>query len=210
MTLNTIFVGLFLTGACFAQNWVIGAGVGYGAYKNATITSSAGTADAGFRNTAVFTTTASEDLFEHFSGEFRYIYHSGASYLQSDSVKGEVPAQSHTFVYDVLFHVRPRAERIRPFLAGGVGAKYYDTTGSLPSPQPLRNIASQTIQSQWKPVFDFGGGVKLRVASHVVVSGEFRDYLSLFPERLFSLANGATHKGILHQFTPMVTVGYSF
>jgi hypothetical protein len=32
----------------------------------------------------------------------------------------------------------------------------------------------------------------------------------VFPERLFSPVNGATHPGMLHQFTPMFSVGYSF
>ncbi len=210
MTRNTLLAGFLFAGVCFAQNWVIGGGLGYGAYKNATITSSGGTADAGIKSQMVVTGAVSEDLFEHFSGEFRYVYHAGDNFLKSGSTEGAVKAQSHTFVYDALIHLRPRAERIRPFVAGGFGAKYFDTTGNPPSPQPLPKIASLTSQSQWKPLFDVGGGVKIRVNDHVVASGEFRDYIALFPERLFSLAGGATRSGILHQFTPMFTVGYNF
>ena len=199
-----------MAGASFAQDWVIGGGVGYGAYRNASITSGTTTADAGFRNTAVVAATASEDLYEHFSGEFRYVYHRGESFLESGSAKGEVKAQSHTFVYDALIHFRPRAERIRPFVAGGVGAKYFDTTGTVPSPQPLRNVALLTTQSQWRPVFDFGGGVKIRLVEHVVVTGEFRDYIALFPDKLFSTVSSAKREGVLHQFTPMFGIGYIF
>ena len=199
-----------MAGICPAQNWVIGGGFGYGAYKNASVTSPGGTADAGIKSHMVVTGAVSEDLFEHFSGEFRYVYHAGDSFLKSGSVESTVKAQSHTFVYDALIHLRPRAERIRPFAAGGLGAKYFDTTGNLPSPQPLNRIASLTTQSQWKPVFDVGGGVRIRVNDRVVVSGEFRDYITVFPERLFSLAAGATRSGMLHQFTPMFTVGYNF
>ncbi|MEO8370175.1 MAG: outer membrane beta-barrel protein [Candidatus Solibacter sp.] len=210
MTRNAFIAGFLFAGVCCAQNWVIGGGLGYGAYKNATITSPGGTADAGIKSQMVVTGAVSEDLFEHFAGEFRYVYQGGDTFLKSGSVESGVKAQSHTFVYDVLIHLRPRAGRIRPFAAGGFGAKYYDTTGNLPSPQPLNRIASLTTQSEWKPLFDVGGGVKIRVHDRVGVSGEFRDYISLFPERLFSPAAGAKRSGMMHQFTPMFTVGYSF
>ena len=144
VTRKTFLAGFLLAGVCCAQNWVIGGGLGYGAYKNATITSPAGTADAGIKSHLVVTGAASEDLYDHFAGEFRYVYQGGDSLLKSGSVESVVKAQSHTFVYDALIHLRPRTERIRPFAAGGVGAKYYDTTGNLPSPQPLNRIASLT------------------------------------------------------------------
>ncbi|MCX6629196.1 MAG: outer membrane beta-barrel protein, partial [Candidatus Solibacter sp.] len=210
VALKFFLVGLLAAGACLAQNWVIGGGLGYGAYRNVTITSSGGSATAGIRNHAVVTGAVTEDLFDHFSGEFRYVYHSGDTFLSSGSSAGGVKAQSHVFLYDALIHLKPRTERIRPFVAGGVGAKYYDTTGTVPSPQPLPRIASLTTQSQWKPLFDFGAGVKVRIADRVVVSGDFRDYLTVFPDRLISPAAGATRQGMLHQFTPTFSVGYNF
>jgi hypothetical protein len=210
VALRTFLAGLVAAGACLAQNWVIGGGLGYGAYRNGTITSSGGSADAGIRNRAIFTGVVTEDLFDHFSGEFRYVYHGGDTFLSSGSVAGAVKAQSHVVHYDALIHLKPRTERIRPFVAGGAGAKYYDTTGNVPSPQPLPRIASLTTQSQWKPLFDFGAGVKVRIADHVVVSGDFRDYITALPDRLFTPASGGTRQGMLHQFTPMFSVGYSF
>jgi hypothetical protein len=210
VALKIFLTGLLTAGACLAQNWVIGGGLGYGAYRNGTITSSGGSANAGIRNHATVTGVVTEDLFEHFSGEFRYVYHGGDTFLSSGSAQGAVKAQSHVFLYDALIHLKPRTERIRPFVAGGFGAKYYDTTGTVPSPQPLPRIASLTNQSQWKPLFDLGVGVKLRIADHVVVSGDFRDYITVFPDHLFSPASAATRQGMLHQFTPMFSVGYSF
>jgi len=162
-----------------AQNWEIGGGVGYGAYKNASISGPGGTADAGVRNAYTVTGVANEDLFEHFSGEFRYIYHAGETFLQSGSAQGSVQARSHTVTYDILLHFKPRNNRIRPYLAGGVGAKYYETTGTVPRPQPVPAVAGLTTQSQWKPAFDFGGGVKVRVTDHVVVRGDARDGLRM-------------------------------
>ena len=210
MAPKIFLAGLLTAGACFAQNWVIGGGLGYGAYHNGSIASSAGSADAGIRNHAVVTGVVTEDLFDHFSGEFRYLYHGGDTFLSSGASAGGVKAQSHTFLYDALIHWKPRGARIRPFAAGGFGAKYYDTTGTVPSPQPLPRIASLTNQSQWKPLFDFGAGVKVRVADHVVVGGDFRDYITVFPDRLFSPAGGGTRHGMLHQLTPLFSVGYNF
>jgi hypothetical protein len=40
--------------------------------------------------------------------------------------------------------------------------------------------------------------------------GDFRDYITALPDRLFSPASGGTRQGMLHQFTPMFSVGYSF
>ena len=36
VTLRTLLAGFLFAGVCCAQNWVIGGGLGYGAYKNAT------------------------------------------------------------------------------------------------------------------------------------------------------------------------------
>jgi hypothetical protein len=210
VALKIFLAGLFTVGACLAQNWVIGGGLGYGAYRNGVITSAGASADAGIRNHAIVTGVVTEDLFDHFAGEFRYVYHGGGTFLGSGPSAGGVRAQSHVFLYDALIHLKPRTARIRPFVAGGVGAKYYDTTGSVPNPQPLPRIASLTNQSQWKPLFDFGVGVKMRIADRVVVSGDFRDCVTAFPDRLFSPVPGATRQEMLHQFTPMFSVGYSF
>ena len=50
---KTLLAGLLTAGLGLAQNWVIGGGLGYGGYRNATINSSSGAADAGIRNAAV-------------------------------------------------------------------------------------------------------------------------------------------------------------
>jgi opacity protein-like surface antigen len=192
-----------------AQNWQVGAGAGYGVYGNASIIGPAGTATAGVRNAYVVTGVVTEDLFEHFSGEIRYLYQPGNTFLQSGTLQGSVPAASHTITYDILVQLKPREGRIRPYLAGGVGAKFYDTTGTLPK-QPVPAIAGLTTQSQWEPAFDFGGGVKVRVTDHFVLRGDVRDYLSLFPTRLFLPAGGGKVSGVLQQFTPMFGIGYRF
>jgi len=208
---SKLAVGLLIVAACAAQqNWEIGGGLGYGVYHNGSIISSGGTADAGIRNRFVVTGYALEDLFEHFSGEVRYVYHDGDSFLTSGSTTGTVQAQSHSITYDVLIHFKPRESRFRPYVAGGLGGKYYDTTGPTPVPQPLPKIAGLTSLSQWKPVFDFGGGVRFRIQQHVTLRGDLRDYITAFPDKLFSPVANATARGIFHQVTPMFGIGINF
>jgi len=202
---------LFLFSAiASAQTWEFGTGLGYGIYHNGSIISSGGTAVAGIKNRFTVTGYVTEDLFEYFSGEIRYVYHDGDTFLRSGSTQGIVQAQSHTLTYDALIHFKPRGARIRPYVGGGLGAKYYNTTGPVPSPQPLPRIALLTNQTEWKPAFDFGGGVRVQVRNHLTVRGDFRDYITVFPHNLFLPVANATTRGIFHQFTPMFGIGVNF
>uniref|UniRef100_Q01ZK8 Outer membrane protein beta-barrel domain-containing protein n=1 Tax=Solibacter usitatus (strain Ellin6076) TaxID=234267 RepID=Q01ZK8_SOLUE len=210
MAHKLLLTGIFAACAAMAQNWEVGGGAGYGVYRNATIGGTVGSADAGIRNAYSVTGVVGEDLFEHFSGEVRYIYHAGSTFLQSGPAQGSVTGGSHTFTYDALLHLEPRKSRLRLFAAFGAGAKYYTTSGSTPKPQPVPAIAGLTTQSQWEPAFDFGGGVKYRVTDHLVVRGDLRDYISFFPDRLIAPVGNAKQTGVLQQFTPMFGVGYTF
>jgi outer membrane protein W len=203
--------GLWIAGACMAQQgWEIGAGAGYGGYRNGSIGSPNGTAQAGIRNSRVFTGVVNQDMSDRFSGEVRYVHQSGETFLASGSAKGEVTAESHTVHYDIQVHFAPRDHALRPFVAAGIGAKFYQATGPTPVPQPLPRIAGLTSESQWRPVYVFGGGVKLRVREHLVLRADIRDYVTDFPGKLFSLTAGAVTHGVFQQVTPMVGVGYSF
>ena len=201
---------LVCAGACFAQHYEIGGAIGYGVYHNGSIISAAGTAEAGIRNRIAASAVFGEDLYQHLSGEARYVYHDGDPFLSAGSAKGSIRGQSHALHYDVLFHLKPRRERIRPYAAGGVGAKLYETTGAAPVPQPLPRIAALATGSEWKPLFTVGGGVKVRISDHVMVRGDVRDYITMFPKALFTPVSGAKEHGIFHQFTPLFGLGYTF
>ena len=199
-----------MAGACFAQNWEVGGGAGYGDYHNGSIISTGGTASAGVKNRFAASGYVSEDMYQHFSGEVRYVYHDGDTFLSSGGVLGTVQAQSHTFTYNMFVHAFPRKSRVRPFFGGGVGGKYYESTGPAPVPQPFPKIAGMTTRSQWKPAFDFGGGVRVRVTDHFTVRGDLYDYITTFPNNLFVPVANATTRGIFHQVTPLFGLGVNF
>ncbi|HEY1342410.1 MAG TPA: outer membrane beta-barrel protein [Bryobacteraceae bacterium] len=206
-----LFAILACAGACFAQNkWEFGGVIGYGAYHNGSVITTAGTADAGIRNRFAASAIIGEDMYSHIGGEVRYLYHDGDPFAESGGTKANIQGQSHAFHYNLLLYAFDREARIRPYAAAGAGAKYYETTGPAPNPQPLRTIVSLAPANEWKALGTFGGGVKLRVTDHVLVRGEFLDYITPFPKKLFIPAPNGTDRGILHTFTPMFGLSYSF
>ena len=193
-----------------AQQYELGGAFGYGEYRDVRVISPGGTATAGITNRFATGVVFCENLFEHVSGEMRYLYQDGDPFLTAGALKGSIQGQSHAFNYDVLFHVRGRQSRIRPYVAVGVGAKYYVTTGPAPVPQPMPKIAGLVAANQWRALATVGAGVKVRVTDHILVRGDFRDYVTAFPTHLIVPAANGTDHGIFHQFTPLFGVSYVF
>jgi opacity protein-like surface antigen len=195
----------------FAQgSFEVGATVGYGIYRDGTIFSSAGTADAGIRNRFAAGINIGEDMTDYVSGEFRYLYHDGHPFLDAPGVKSDIQGNSDALTYALLFHFKKREHRWRPFLAGGVGAKEYVIAGPAPFPQPIPQIASLTTNDVWKVAFDVGGGVKFRLMPHMLLRAEFRDYITTFPRQEIVPAPHNTARGIFEQFAPLFGVSYTF
>jgi len=203
-------VGFVFALCAFGQQYQAGADIGYGFYRNGSIYSGAGTAQAGIRNRFAAGIVLGEDFSDYISGEFRYLYHDGHPFLEAPGVKTDIQGQSHTLTFDILFHFQPRAKRFRPFVAGGIGGKDYVIAGPEPFPQPIPQIASLTANDVWKVVFDLGGGVEYRLRPHVLLRGEFRDYLTTFPRQQIVPAPHNTARGIFEQFTPLFGVSYTF
>jgi hypothetical protein len=200
----------FCAGACLAQQYELGGAFGYGVYTDGSVISPGGTATTGIRNRFATGVVFCDNLFEHVSGEMRYLYHDGDPFLSTGAVRGSIQGQSHAFNYDVLFQARGREARIRPYFAVGVGAKYYVTSGPAPAPQPMPKIGGLVATNQWRALATGGGGVKVRVTDHILVRADFRDYVTAFPTRLIVPAANGTDKGIFHQFTPLFGVSYVF
>ena len=64
--------------------------------------------------------------------------------------------------------------------------------------------------NQWQYVVDVGVGFKYRLRNHVMVRGDFRDYITPFPKNLFVPVKGGTDRGLFQQFTPTFGLGYWF
>lgn len=192
------------------STWEVGANIGYGWYRNGTIFAPGGTATAGIRNRFAAGAVLCEDLYEHFSGEFRYEYQDGHPFLSSGGTAKDIQGQSHTFTYDLLIHLKGRSHKIRPYFAAGGGGKEYVIAGPAPSPQPLPTIATLSPVDEWHFVASLGFGVKVRLQKHLLVRGDFRDYMTTFPKGELTPAATGTARGIFQQFTPMFGVDYVF
>jgi hypothetical protein len=202
---------LLVVSAAAAEDhgWQIGGAGGYGFYHNGSVFSSNGQAETGVRDRFAFGFFLDQDLYQHLGGEIRYTYQDGDFFLSAGGRRADIQSHSHTIHYDLLLEPARRASAIRPYLAVGGGAKQY-VTNSAPSGDPtLRNIAVFRQTSEFKPVLSVGGGVKARMGRYVVVRFDFRDYMTAFPDKIVRPAGGGV-RGLLHQFTPMVGIGFAF
>ncbi len=201
---------ILFAGVAFGQQYEIGATVGYGIYREGTIYSASGSAEAGIRNRFAAGILLADDFSRYVSAEFDYLYHDGHPFLQAPGVKSDIQGNSDALTCGLLFNFKPREHRWRPFLAGGTGAKEYVIAGPEPFPQAIPQIASLTTNDVWKIVFSVGGGVKFRLLPHMLLRAEFRDYLTTFPRQQIVPAPHNTARGIFEQFTPLVGVSYTF
>jgi hypothetical protein len=196
--------------ACFAQSWEIGGVFGYGAYRDVRVNGAGAQATAGIHNRFAAGAVITENLYDHISGEIRYLYQDGDPFLSLNGKTGNIQGQSHSFTYEVLLHPRKIEERLRPFVAVGAGAKYYRTTGPEPSPQPAPAEATLVRANEWRFLTSVGGGVTYRLRNHLLVRADFRDYITPFPRKLFVPGANATDRGFFQMFTTTVGVGYWF
>ncbi len=192
------------------QQYEIGADIGYGFYRDGSIYSPDGTAQAGIRNRFAAGIFIGEEISNYVSGEFDYLYHDGHPFLQAPGIRTDIQGNSDALTMDLLFHVRPRGSRLRPFLAGGAGGKEYVIAGPAPFPQPIPQIASLTTNDVWKVVFNAGGGIEYLLRPHMMLRAEFRDYITTFPRQEIVPAPHSTARGIFEQFTPLFGLSYTF
>ncbi len=194
---------------CAAQPWNIGGAVGYGLYKNGSLQSGAGSATAGIENHFGLSAWFGEDLYQRWGGEVRYSFQNGSPFMESGGVKTIMGGKSHAIHFDILGYASPKEAKIRPFVTGGLGAKWFVVNGSAPLIQPLRNFGILTAQNEVKPLISVGGGVKIEVAPRIRVRIDVRDYISPIPTKIFTPLTTGKASGFLHQFTPMVGVEFT-
>ena len=200
-----------LAPACLAQQqWEIGAVGGFGFPRADTVTNATGSAKAGFENGAAAGAIAGQNLYSHLGGEMRYTYRFGALMVSGGGSKATFAAQTHAIHYDLLFYSAPRGARVRPYVAGGGGIKFFRGTGQEHAYQPLSDFALLTKTQEVKGLISVGGGVKAEISTHALLRLEFRDYITPFPKQVITPSPGAKLSGWLHDFVPMVGITFAF
>ncbi len=86
-----------------AQEFQLGAAGGYGIYHRDNVFAPAGEATAGIDNRFAASVVFDDDLYEHITGELRYLYQDGDPFLSVGGVKSNVNGQSHSIDYSILF-----------------------------------------------------------------------------------------------------------
>ena len=151
-----------------------------------------------------------QNMSNRWGGEFRYLYFRNDLELSSAGQEASLGAQSHAIHYDVLYYLSDPDARVRPYVAGGGGVKYYQGTGSEDPFQPLSQLALLTKTSEAKPMGDFGVGVKFRLGRRAVFRVEIRDYITGVPQNVIAASPGAKVDGILHQWAPLFGITWTW
>jgi hypothetical protein len=208
--LYTVMFASALSYPCLAQEWELGAAGGYGWNANPSIVAPAGSIRSGFASRGAMGVVFGQNMYEHIGGEVRWLYQFGGPELRFQGVQVNATGYSNLITYDVLFHVTNREARIRPFIAGGAGAKIY--TGSQLRPVGLPLIASAVLVpcTQVEPAISVGGGLKYRVSRHGVLRLDFRTYMSPLPDRILRPTGLAQVHGWVYNFVPLGGISFVF
>jgi len=208
-SLGLLVLILALASGCLAQGYIGGA-AGYGVAKDLTVSAAGGSASTGFKSGGGFGAFAGHNLYDYVGGELRYLYRMGDLKLSSGGTAISFGGYSHAVHYDLLIFGRDRRAPVRPFAAAGGGIRYYLGTGVERAVQPLSNFAILTKTTQVKGLLTVGGGVQVKVAPHVFVRAEFRDYITPLPKLVITPVPSAKVGGWVHDFTPLGGIGFSF
>jgi hypothetical protein len=199
---------LFFAGTAFAQQWEFGGSAGASFLPMLPVSSPAGSASAGFQPGFAAGVYAGQPLNPRISGEVHYTFLQSNLKLSSGGTTATFSGNSHAVYYDVLFHTNRKESRAQYFAAVGGGMKLFRGTGAEQAFQPLSQFAYFTKTSKVEPMATFGGGVIFKLAPHMSLRAEVRDYLTPFPKELITPAPGAKIGSWLNDIVPMVTVSY--
>jgi hypothetical protein len=204
---------LFLTAAAgaFAQQWEIGGNVGGSFLPGVSVSGPMGSATTGFQTGIAAGAWLGQRISRHVGGEVRYNFMQSNLKLDSGGTSTSFSGQTHAVYYDVLIHTGAAKEsRAQVFAAVGGGMKIFRGTGKEAAFQPLSQFAYLTKTQEVKPMLSFGGGVKFKLAPHMAMRVEVRDFLTPFPKNVITPAPGAKIGAMLHNIVPMVGISYEY
>ena len=86
----------------------------------------------------------------------------------------------------------------------------YRGTGTQVVFQPLSNFALLSQDQDLTALVSAGGGVKIKLASRLVLRLEVHDFLTPFPKQVITPAANAKVSGWLQDIVPMAGLGFAF
>lgn len=209
-----VFTSLFalLVGApgAYAQRGEIGVAVGGSLYRNQTLTNNGQSVTTGLSNGLSGSAWLGQDMYKYVGGEIRFTYERNDYQLSGLGSNLAFSGDAQVVNYDLLVHFTPRKARVRPFVLGGGGVKWYRGTGSESSVQPLSRFALLTHENELKPVVSVGAGVKVAVSQHINLRLEVRDYLTAFPNKIVTPNTNTSGTNMLHNIVPSLGLAYTF
>jgi len=212
--MKTIQLSVLLLAAagttCFAQQWEFGGGGGGSFLPGVGVSSSVGSATAGFQPGFAAGAFIGQNLYRHLSGELHYGFQQSNLRLQSGGTEATFSGVSHVVHYDMVYHTNRKGSRTQYFAAVGGGMKLFRGTGTEQSYQPLSQFGYFTKTQTVKPMGTFGAGMRYSLSPRINLRTEFRDYITMFPKQLITPAPGTKYGSLLHDFVPMVTISYEY
>ena len=208
--LCTVMFASALSSLCLAQEWELGAAGGYGWNANPSIIGPAGSIRSGFASKGAMGVVFGQNMYEHIGGEVRWLYQFGGPELRFQGVQANASGYSNLITYDVLFHVTNREARIRPFIAGGAGAKIYTGNQLRSDGLPVVGSAVLVPCTQVEPAISVGGGLKYRVARHGILRLDFRTYMTPLPDRILRPTGLSQVHGWVYNFVPLGGLSFIF
>jgi hypothetical protein len=190
--------------------WEIGVLGGGGFYNSASVSSPAGSGNAGIKSGLAVGAFVGNDMYKSLGGELRYEFLPGDLKVSSGGSLATFTGQAQAIHYDFLLHLTPAGSRIRPFVSAGGGVKIYSGTGKATATQNLSGLALLTNTHQTAGLGVFGGGVKAQLTSHVLLRFEVQDLLTPFPKQVIAPAPGAKIGSLLNQIVVLAGLGITF
>ena len=192
----------------FAQQWEFGGSGGAGFLNSVPVTGGIGSATAGFQTGAALGGYIGYSQYKHIGGELRYAYLQSNLSLKSGGSSASFSGISHVIHYDVIFKTTRNSGKVQLFAAVGGGMKVFRGTGKEAAYQPLSQFGYFTKTQAMKPMASVGAGVKFALTRKVFLRTEFRDYITAFPKEIITPAPGTKYGMLLHDFVPMVGIGF--
>ncbi len=207
---HAVFVFAAAALPCVAQQWEVGGGAGASVVPGVPVSGTPGSATAGFQSGVAFGGFLGQSLYRHLGGEVRYGFMQSNLRLQGGGSTATFGGQSHVLHYDLLLKTNRGDSHAQFFVAAGGGMKIIRGTGKEAAYQPLSQFGYFTKTQTQKPMADFGAGMRYTLSRRVVLRMEFRDYLTVFPEEIITPAPGVKFGRLLHDFVPLVEIGYQY